>query len=251
MAQKKRIEEFAKTIFNYSQLGKLIHYLQNRNNRNAVFIWIPKNAGTSIYKALKTKGCLKAKKVERVNHRFSQRGLVTFAHVDYFQLVKHGYISQSYDKSAFKFCFSRNPYDRAISLYEYFSPFKDKNIRNFPEFIQYISKNGVKPIGLFNSEGLSSCNPQVRWIENLNIHYCGSFEKLQEDFSKITKYLNLQGLSVPHLNKSVRTRIQEYYDLPTKHLVENFYQEDFEYFNYTYRSDDLLDLNQYRLKEQT
>ncbi len=58
----KWIEDIGKDLLNHSRVAKLIHYLQNRKNKDAVFIWIPKNAGTSIYKTLKKHGCLKAKK---------------------------------------------------------------------------------------------------------------------------------------------------------------------------------------------
>jgi hypothetical protein len=233
----KWIEDIGKDVMNYSRVGKLIHFLKNRNNRHAVFIWIPKNAGTSIYRTLRRYGCLKAKKIPRVKYRFSQRGLVTFGHMDYARLVSEGYVSPSYDRKAFKFCFTRNPYDRAISLYEYFKTSFPETI-SFAEFIKYITEQELIPIGLFNSRGLSSCNPQVRWIENIDIDYCGKFESLQQDFNNVLSELRLPKTGLKHLNKSVRTRMQKYYDLETKKRVENFYKEDFERFSYGLEPDD-------------
>lgn len=235
----KWIEDIGKDLLNHSRVAKLIHYLQNRKNKDAVFIWIPKNAGTSIYKTLKKHGCLKAKKLPRVKYRFSQGGLVTFAHMDYARLVHEGYISETFDRQAFKFCFSRNPYDRAISLYEYFKDSFSKPI-NFPEFIKRISDKGVKPIGLFNSEGLSSCNPQVRWVENIQLNYCGKFENLQDDFNAVLRKIELPETRLKHLNRSVRSRITDYYDLETKKRVEEFYHEDFEYFDYPMEPESIL-----------
>jgi hypothetical protein len=239
MSLVRNIEDIGKTVLNYSHIGKALHYLRNRNNKNAVFIWIPKNAGTSIYKTLKKHGCLKAKKTARVKYRFSQRGLVTFGHMDYAQLVQKGYVSREFNQTAYKFCFSRNPYDRAISLYEYFKDGFPKGT-TFHEFIQRVTEKGVRRIGLFNSIALSSCNPQVRWIENVNIDFYGSYENLGEDFNTVLRALELPEMSLLHLNKSRRSDYNEYYDLETKKRVEAFYKEDFEFFNYPMMEDSII-----------
>jgi hypothetical protein len=233
----KGLEEIGKHFLNYSRIVKGIHYMQNKNNNNAVFIWIPKNAGTSIYKTLKKYGCLKAKKLQRVKYRFSQKGLVTFGHMDYNQLVNSGYVSAEFDKSAFKFCFSRNPYDRAVSLYEYFKP-SLKTVNSFSDFIRLISERGVKPIGLYNSVDLSSCNPQIRWIEHVKIDYLGSYENLNSDFNRILNKLGLPETNLFYLNKSKRKDYRDYLDKESKELIESFYAEDFEYFNYPKIDDD-------------
>lgn len=231
MAVVRDIENFSKTVLNCSLIARGLHYLKNRKNRNAVFIWIPKNVGTSIYRTLRKHGCLKAKRVERVKYRFSQSGLVTYGHMDYFQLVQKGYIKEQFDKTAYKFCFSRNPYDRAISLYEYFKGSFPGGI-TFHDFIKRLTEKGVKKIGLFNSKNLSSCNPQVRWIENVDIDFYGSYENLREDFNTICRALDLPELKLLHLNKSVRSDYYKYYNLETKKRVEEFYKEDFDFFNY-------------------
>jgi len=236
MGAVREIEDFGKTLLNYSHVAKAIHFLENRKNKNAVFIWIPKNAGTSIYKTLKKHGCLKAKKVPRVKYRFSQRGIVTFGHMNYSQLVKQGYVNDRFDATAYKFCFSRNPYDRAISLYEYFKGDFPEGT-SFPDFIRKITENGVRPIGLFNSAGLSSCNPQVRWIENVKIDFYGTYENLGQDFNIVLRSLGLPEMSLLHLNKSKRSDYTDYYDFDTKRRVEEFYKEDFEFFNYPLMDD--------------
>lgn len=225
------LEDFGKNVMNYSGVGWLIHHLQNRGNPDAVFIWIPKNAGTSVYKTLKKRGCLKAKKPERVKYRFSGKGLATFGHMDYHRLMKEGYVSRSYMNRAFKFCFSRNPYDRAISLYEYFKTSFGRPI-TFAQFIKKIHDEGVPSIGLFNSWKLSSCNPQKRWVENLELDFCGRFETLEDDFNRVLNHLDLPETELQHRNKSLRKRLSEYYDPDTKKRVEDFYREDFEYFGY-------------------
>lgn len=98
----KKIERFFKRLFDYTQLRKAAHYVRNTRRPNAVFIWIPKNAGTSMYHALRRYGC--------------------------------------------------------------------------------VSENGPDPIGIHHVLGTSHCNPQVRWIENLEMDFVGRYENLAEDF---------------------------------------------------------------------
>ena len=78
LAGSKKIERFFKRLIDYTQLRKAAHYVRNAGRPNAVFIWIPKNAGTSMYHALRRYGCVKTKEAQRIKYQFSQRGLVTF-----------------------------------------------------------------------------------------------------------------------------------------------------------------------------
>ena len=85
-------------------------------NQDAVFLWIPKTAGATLYKALDIHICTKLLELPWAKLRFRNRGLVTFGHMEYAQLVKAGVVGSHFDEGAFKFCFSRNPYSRAVSL---------------------------------------------------------------------------------------------------------------------------------------
>ena len=233
----KPIERFFKNLYNYSYIGKLLHYLRNRNRPNAVFIWIPKNAGTSLNLALQKYGSIKAKKLARIKYRFSQRGLVTFDHIDYHQLVEHGYVNKEFDETAYKFCFCRNPYDRAVSLYVYMT--KNANPKpSFLEFWQGLKQNGIGKIGLYNHLNMSMCNPQLRWIENIKIDFTGRYENLEEDIDRLMKELKLPPLNLPHHNRSTRKGLGDYFCPESKKIIETLYAEDFEYFGYEIESDD-------------
>ncbi len=227
----KHSEKFIKDLISYSQLGKLAHQIKSINRPNAVFIWIPKNAGTSMYLALRKHGCIKAKEISRVKHRFSQKGLVTFSHMDYHQLVAEGYVSQKFDKTSYKFCFSRNPYDRAISLYSYLIK-KQSPKPSFLDFWTEVRDNPIDEIGLYNTKGLSQCNPQVRWIENIKIDYLGKYETISDDIEKIMAELGLPKINLGHHNKSKRKNLCDYYCPKSKQIVEEIYSEDFKFFDY-------------------
>jgi len=237
----KKIERFFKRLVDYTQLRKAAHYVRNAGRPNAVFIWIPKNAGTSVVHALRRYGCVKTKEAGRIKYQFSQRGLVTFGHMDYYTLLEEGYISQDFDRTSFKFCFSRDPYDRAVSLYVYLRESQGLD-ESFLEFWRRVGENGPDPIGIHHGIGTSHCNPQVRWIENIDMDFIGRYENLAEDFDKLTKELGLPAHSMSHQNRSSRKSSSEYYCAETKAIIEKLYAEDFEYFGYPLKSDsELLD----------
>jgi hypothetical protein len=152
----------------------------------------------------------------------------------YSQLVEEQYVKPSFDENAFKFCFHRNPYDRAISLYEYLKPSLKKEI-TFLQFLRHINKHGVKEIGLYNGKELSHSNPQVRWIEDVDIDFYGRFDNLENDLRELFGILNLTpfGLPLPHKNPSKRKIVNDYYCQESKKLVESIYEEDFDFFKYS------------------
>lgn len=232
----KKIERFFKRLIDYTQLRRAAHYVRNAKRPNAVFIWIPKNAGTSMYHALRRYGCVKTKEAERIRYQFSQRGLVTFGHMDYPTLVDEGYISEDFDRSAYKFCFSRDPYSRAVSTYVYLRKAEGFD-ETFLEFWQNVREKGPDPIGIHHVIGTSQCNPQVRWIENIDMDFIGRYENLAEDFGRITNELGLPPHSLGHQNRSKRKSSGQYYCRETKAIIEELFAEDFEYFGYPLKSD--------------
>lgn len=76
-------EGIFKSLYSFSHIGKLVHYLQNHNRPNVVFNWIPKNAGTSLYHTLRKYGGIRAKSLRLVKYRFSQREFVKFGHINF------------------------------------------------------------------------------------------------------------------------------------------------------------------------
>ena len=113
------------TLLQRSGYYKKRYLRQFPNAKDAVFIWIPKNGGTSMYRTLKPLGMQYLTHETQIKHYFSNKGMVSFGPLNYSYLVESGLVSQSFHQSAFKFAISRNPYDRAVSSYFYF---RDKAI---------------------------------------------------------------------------------------------------------------------------
>ncbi|NNJ71462.1 MAG: sulfotransferase family 2 domain-containing protein, partial [Kiritimatiellales bacterium] len=107
---RKKLRLAASALLDYTKIPYRRECLRMEGRPNAVFIWIPKTAGTSIWQAMDVP---KLKSLHLAKHRFAGHGPVTFCHMDYARLVEKGYISQTFNDSAYKFTFVRNPYDRA------------------------------------------------------------------------------------------------------------------------------------------
>lgn len=203
-------------------------------NRNAVFLWIPKTAGATLYTALDRHICTKLLHPTAARIRFQNRGLVTFGHMDYPQLLEAGIIRTGFHQSAFKFCFSRNPYSRAISLY-FFSR-KRRWIAadvSFLDFCKMIEK-GVDDIGLYNMRGLSMSNPQTRWLRGVNPDFIGRVENFDEDLNRLFDEL---GFGVPGQivaqNRTAHSPYRDYYCPESARIVAKVYADDFERFDYS------------------
>lgn len=204
---------------------------QSRNRPKAVFIWIPKTAGTSIWLALNAP---KLKTMDLVRNQFTNRGTVTFGHMDYSKLVSEGYVNKAFDASSFKFTFVRNPYDRAVSLYTYLQQEAKKipEDESFLDFWRKVLSTGCCPIGLYNQRELSQCNPQVRWVENVSVDYIGRFESVEKDLGAISSKLGLDIGDIAHANRSNHSDYRDYYCTESKEIIQEFYKEDFVAFDY-------------------
>lgn len=205
---------------------------------NAIFIWVPKNAGTSVLDALKRgAGFSRFKRIKDLRRGFDQCGRVTFGHMDCRSLIRSGYVKQEFYDSAYKFGLVRNPYTRAVSLFLYLK--KEGRIKqavSFLEFCEGLAGGVVEPIGLYNSKGLSQCNPQVTWLKEVDMDYLGRFEELGETFGNIAKVFEMPTVTLPHLNSSDKESVRQFYCERAQDIVEVYYREDFEAFGYDYWS---------------
>ena len=183
-------------------------------NRN-LFIWIPKTSGTSFYESYRL---LDPTFVKQLDGKKILNG--THGHYS---------IKEIYDPQELQdfniFTIVRNPFSRAISLYEYL---KKQNLfpknKSFSLFLETIMK-GVPPVGPYNRVGLSQCNPQKDWINSITdvkIYRMEDRARIEEDF----------GLSPRHVNRSVYLNYKAYYDDRTIKMVREIYKEDFLFFDY-------------------
>lgn len=187
---------------------------------DALFLWIPKTAGTSVFTALTQRGMQKYKSVDKARCLFTGGGLVTFVHQSVPALVAAGAIDPGFVSRAIKFSFVRNPYDRSASLYRYY--LKMNRIPadlSFPAFLGRLEeewharralpapplgemsdrlnyygeehradRSVLYPVGPYNVLDWSQCRPQVDWLDGVapleSIHL-GRVESIDSDFKRI------------------------------------------------------------------
>ena len=221
-----------------------------RKIRDAIFIWTPKVAGTSIFRALKkySQPHLESERplLKRASgyEQFENQGLVSFGHVNVLNLYDQGIISAEFFNNAFKFCFVRNPWDRFVSLYFYF--FTKKKIScSFPVFCEKVRWSklpwlglDIPPVSLYHTSRFSQCNPQVDWITDKNgkvfVDFIGRFEQLEKDFSELCSHLEIKEEKLPHKNKTEHRDYREYYNKHTRKIVGKIYKQDIELLGYEF-----------------
>ena len=214
-----------------------------RKKINVLFIWVPKAAGSSIYRALKEsryrcKRLLNRKKggfIEFPYTDFDNNGAVTFSHASIEALMEHGIVKTDFFENAFKFCFVRNPWDRLVSLFFYRG--FDKKYENFEHFCLDFKDQEIEPIGLFNSKLNSQFNDQTTWIVGQNgrllVDFIGRYERLSDDFSKVCKILGIRK-KLPHRNKTDHAHYKKYYNPKTIEIVKRKYIRDIDLFGYEF-----------------
>lgn len=213
--------------------------IANRSNPDAIFVWVPKSAGTSVWQALAACGAEKFLSTDEI-HGPVRQGINTFGHMSLPALLEGGLVDPDYFRRAFKFAFVRNPFDRAVSLFEFLK--RRRNLpqaTTFPIFCEFIRHRAYEPIGLYNRTELSQLNSQCTWLKdaagNPLCGFIGRYENLEEDWNTIRQRIG-GGVDLPplgHFRKSDRKKTGAYYTPAEVRIIQDAYREDFETFGYS------------------
>ena len=190
---------------------------------NAIFIHIPKAAGTSIEKSL---GFIRARTPARFKNLFNNKsGMYSFGHIEVRKRLADGSISKEFYDSAFKFCFCRNPYDRAVSHYFYARKRHPKEFSPKVSFIDF-----TRTLGNYGR----MFRLQSYYVEKLEFDFIGRFERLKEDFNYIANHLGINAELIKD-NATKHKPYWEYYNSESIENVKKFYDKDFKRFGYDNR----------------
>ena len=169
----------------------------------AVFIHIPKSAGTSIESFFGNSSFVvqpgRHDNVHEIRKRFPE-------------------VYETYRK----FAIIRNPYDKMVSWYFYLK-------RNLGEGLNTISFNEWlnSPLKLWHAnDPISFLDPQHTWIDK-TVEVI-KYENLNKE---INDFFNKE-INLPVLNKSKHKHYTEYYDKQSSRIIHDRYKEDFKKFNY-------------------
>ena len=187
-----------------------------------MFIHVPKTAGLAIEKSL---GLTLVRWPNRFRKHYKNNGKYSFGHMEVRKRLKSGAISKEFYESAFKFCFCRNPFDRAVSHY-FYARHKHPDILlpnvSFIDFTRTLGSYGKT----FQSQGY--------YVDGIKFDFIGRFENLKEDFNKVKEIIGVVG-ELSKINSSRHTHYSEYYNDESADNVAKFYESDFQRFGYDNR----------------
>lgn len=204
-------------------------YWRTFDRHRCLFIHIPKAAGTSVLNAIGARKRL---------------------HMDWsiYMLADPGKFRRYY-----KFCFVRNPWDRAYSTYTYLKRggagqvdawFQQEIQARYPDFASWVTgflderriheHALLRPQYLFIYDGSGTCM----------VDFVGRFERINEDFETVRKRLGLKK-SLPYLNNSqdkqtdapVRKGYQSHFTPELEERIRQLYARDIELFDYQFAPD--------------
>jgi hypothetical protein len=173
------------------------------DQHKAIFIHIPKNAGTSIEK-------------------YFGNGSVRIQpdkHADIYEIKRK--FRNSYNNYR-KFTIIRNPYDKMVSWYFYLK----RNLGENHKVIEF--DDWIKDPSRFwhADDPISYLKPQYEWIDD-TVEII-KFENLNEELNKFFE----EKIDLPIANKSNHKYYSNYYNKMSLDIIYDRYKEDFEKFNY-------------------
>ena len=154
------------------------------------------------------------------------------------------------------FMFVRNPWDRIVSVYRHSMRMPWRERRRFPKlsFIEYLTALRDFYVDEIDDGRLSRfdkrhARKQTIFVPNYEERYfntklkgeaknvfIGRFERLNEDFEYITKWIGLGELELPHVDwgSGASVDYREWYDDNTMEMVGELYKSDIEHFGYEF-----------------
>lgn len=154
------------------------------------------------------------------------------------QKKKYIKIDREYFNKMFKFCFVRNPWDRAVSMYKYRCQENLYNMRyghtSFRDFVIKGLRNHEEP---FTYPDVKYLKDQYSWMlldGEMKMDFIGRFENIDEDWKKLCNLINIEYTELPRKNYTKHKNYREYYTTKTKNIISKVYSRDIETFNYTF-----------------
>jgi hypothetical protein len=213
---------------------------------NFIFIHVPKVAGQSVTNALMpfSAMCWQKALSPVVPFRYQLKLYtklrkftgITFQPQPFIDHVRAYEVKESLGSvvfnSYFSFAFVRNPWAWVLSLYTY--ALKNprhhlhkqvKNVENFEGYLQFVCNNNE--IIFLQKEFI--CDNDGKQIVN----YIGKQENLSEDFTHVCKTIGIKA-TLPVFNVSRKISYKDHYTPETKKIVEKLYEEDIDYFKYSF-----------------
>ena len=202
---------------------------------NFVFIHISKCAGVSIASLLNP---LVQQSDQHINNQFKY-DRATWSHANY---MEYESVLKSMDKMLI-FTVVRNPFDRILSLYSYWTQSRNPLTKSFINSLDVAKSSKEMDFNRWiDFIGQHSCgrhlDTQLSWLRNKDGMINPSiqilrFENLQSDMDIICDRLKVKN-NIQHLNKSIHVPYQESFNTNSRDIIAKRFKEDLDYFNYQF-----------------
>jgi hypothetical protein len=192
----------------------------------ALFIWIPRTGGTSVWGAIQRSG----KTYSRMNEKREldpDAEICTLQHSSIQECIKAGVITQDWVSNRYVFTIVRNPWERLLSIYTKFNELGGKYQKalhgmSFEEYITHICTKDIPKLSVKSFDGLNYCNPAAAWINNISCVNIFRTEELDICWPTLSERL---GIDIPlgHAFASKHGGVHEHYTMDMIELVRNKY----------------------------
>lgn len=199
------------------------------HRKKFIFIHINKAAGTSVKGALAPYADFMYRKytLARLLYVLGMRGPVGEHRTA--TEIREAFGDEVFN-NYFKFAFVRNPWDWQVSQYHYILSHRlhpqhriITRLKGFPEYLEWHIEH----------DRMSQTNFVTDSDDNQIVDYIGRFENLAKDFETICERIGIHS-HLPHKNPSVHSDYRQYYNTDTANLVAKYFQEDIDYFGYSF-----------------
>lgn len=203
-----------------------------------IFIRVPKNASTSIYSHLGDLNLIK--KHEKI---FNDVLLKKKLYKKWFSPT-HAKPNEIYGilgntvHNYMSFGIVRNPFDRAVSMFQFAKENKlgelygEANDLSFKSFCEIMKENHSNKVKDF-----IATHQQTEWFEGaFKPNFILRFENLKNDFQEMLDVCSIKHINseIPHQNSSKRSAYKDYYSSESQKIIENIFEKDLDIFKYLY-----------------
>ena len=196
------------------------------HEHKAIFIHVPKTAGTSIT------NYLRKLKFRQLNYHCATDG----SNDDATGLFVHGTAwrvsrgLQNIWDEYFKFAFVRNPWDRMVSCYK-------NRAKSYSDFGKFLNDYPYPK----NHNLIWHTIPQLTHVSDLNgniiVDSIGKYENLQSDFDNFLSDVNIKSTKLPKLNSTKRLHYSEYYKSDKQiEFIYDLYKSEIDRFGYSFET---------------
>lgn len=196
----------------------------------AIFIHIPKTAGTSIYTVLSIP--------QNERHFYSAaKRIPSYQHLTPTQLQRK--LPRNIWNQYYKFTVVRNPFDRAVSDYRYLRKYLPAKYRisSFVAFLRLVERI-VKGNKYTENVYFDHFRPQSHYFRGITYDKICKFESLHTDIDEVKQKLQCHANQLPWKYKTSivhgPSNYLPYYTHETKSIIERLYAEDLKKFDYCY-----------------